>query len=99
MQDDIFQKFIDKVKADKNPEEAEKFFQDFLNFSAAELYVVIMSQMTEEDMQAIEKISDDALAEEEIKKRFKDHTQMTPEEFLIKLRDRVSQQYLTPGKN
>lgn len=97
MQEDIFKKFIDRIKTEKTPEEAEKFFTDLLKFSAAELYFAIMSELSEEDIQAVEQITDDALAEEEIKKRFKDKTQMTPEEFIAKLRDRISAEYLNPS--
>lgn len=96
MQEDIFKKFIDKIKAEKSPEEADKFFTDLLKFSASELYFAIMSELTDEDLQAIEQIPDDKLAEEEINKRFKDRTQMTPEEFVSKLRDQISKETLTP---
>lgn len=97
MQEDIFKKFIDKIKAEKTPEEAEKFLMDLTKFSAAELYFAIMSELSEDDMQAVEQITDDALAQEEIKKRFQQKTQMAPEEFIAKLRDRISAEYLNPS--
>lgn len=99
MNNDLYQKFITKLKAEKDPEEIKKFLNDLNNFGATELYFAVMSQLTEEDLQAIDGIKDDTVAQEEIKKRFKDRTGITPEDFISQLRARIAQEYLQPSQN
>ncbi|PIR07734.1 hypothetical protein COV53_06710 [Candidatus Gottesmanbacteria bacterium CG11_big_fil_rev_8_21_14_0_20_37_11] len=94
--DDLYQAFIDKLKKEKSGEEAGKFLADLFKFSSANLYYTIMTNLWDEDIDAINKITDDKKADEELKIRFKMRTGVTPQEFVIQLRDKVSQGYLFP---
>lgn len=94
--DDVFDAFLDKLKKDKTPEEAAEFVANLMKFQAAELYLTMLSQLTDEDLDAVEKIPDDKEAEEEIKKRFQMRVGMSPLEFANKLRDKVASGYLFP---
>lgn len=87
MQDDLIKKFIDKLKAEKGDEEAGKYLAGMIKFGSTELYLAIVTALTDEDFAEIEKIPDDAVAKEEIIKLFKAKTGVTPEEFLVKVRD------------
>lgn len=95
-QEDLFAEFIKKLQKDKTPEEMGKFLADLLKFSSAQLYVAIMTFLTDKDCEEIEKLSSEKEIEEEIKKRFKLRTGLTSEEFIAKLRDQVAQGYLFP---
>ena len=94
--DDLFKEFIDKLQKDKTPEEAGKFIAALLKLQSAELYLTMLSQLTDEDLEVIDKIEDDSQAEKEIETRFKLHTSMTPVEFVNSLRDKIAQGYLFP---
>ncbi len=94
--DDLYLEFINKLKKDKTQEEAGEFLANLLKFGAAELYYAIMLYLTDEDAEDIEKIADDKKAQEEVKKRFKLRTGVTPEEFVGNLRDRIAKDYLFP---
>ena len=93
---DIYQQFLDKLKKDKSPEDAGKFLANLLKFSAAEVYFALMTYLTDEDMECIEKIADEKKAEEEMISRFKLRTGVTPVEFVTHLRDEIGKNYLSP---
>ena len=95
----LYQEFIDKLQKDKSPQEAGKFIADLLKFSAVNIYYAIMTFLTDEDMEEIEKIPDDTQAMEEMKKRFALRTGYTPEEFVNGLRDEIAKNYLFPELN
>lgn len=90
----IYKNFLDKLQRDKSPEDTSKFIANLLKFSSAEVYFAIMAFLTDEDMEAIEKIEDEKKAEEELTNRFKLRTGVTPTEFVTKLRDEISGNYL-----
>lgn len=92
--DQVFNNFLEKLKKEKNEKEVGEFLAALLKFSAAELYVTITAMLTEEDMTAVEAIPDDIQAEEELINRFKLRTGMTPQEFVIQLRDKIAANYI-----
>lgn len=91
---DQFDKFLAKLKADKTPEEFEAYLTDILKFGSAHLYTTLMTELTDEDIAAIENISDDEKATEELKKRFQLRTGFTVEEFTEKVQEAISSGYL-----
>ena len=93
-QDNLVQKFLTKLKQDKTPQEMQKFLEDLAKFSATELYLLMMSVLTEKDLQQIEKIEDEKLAQEEAIYLFRLRTGITPNEFIIKLSDSFAKEYL-----
>ncbi len=95
-QDDLYLGFIDKLKAEKSEEEVGQFIAAAMKFSAAQLYMALFYFLTDEDLTAIEQITDTKGQEEEIRKRFQDRTGVTIEGFVEKLRDTISKNYLFP---
>ena len=93
---DLFSEFIDKLKKDKTPEEVGEFLADLMKLSSGSLYLAIMTQLSDEDMSEIDKITDEKKAQEEIEKRFKLKTGLTPLEFVNQLRDKIAKGYLFP---
>ncbi len=94
-----FTQFLDKLIADRGEDEAVEFLTNMAKFGAAELYTAMITLLTDEDLAAIEKIEDDAKAQEEVERRFKLHTGLTPEEFVTELRNAVAMGYLELKKN
>ncbi len=94
--DDLYVEFIKKLQKDKTPEQSGEFLANLLKFGAAELYYAIMLHLTDEDAEIIDKMDDEGKAKEEIRKRFKLRTGVTPEEFVGNLRDRIAKDYLFP---
>lgn len=93
---DLFIEFIDKLKKDKTPQEVGEFVADLLKLSSGTLYLAIMTQLSDEDMTEIDKITDEKKAQEEIEKRFKVKTGLTPLVFVNQLRDKIAKGYLFP---
>jgi len=89
----IYLNFINKIKKEKTEEEMAKFMADLLKFGAAEVYVAILSQLTEQDMEEIDKIQDEKKAGEEVIKRFQAKTSLTPQQFVEGLRDAIAGGY------
>jgi len=98
-QDDLYVEFLKKLKSEKSDTEIQTFIANLLNFGATELYTLMIMFLTEEDFAAVEAIKDDAEAEKETAARFKLRTSMSPEEFIIQLRDEVAKGYLFPVLN
>ena len=78
-------KFIRKLKKEKTEAELVKYLADLAKFSAAELYMALLFNLNDEDIEVIDKIDDDALAEKEMRRRFKQRTKISPEEFVTQL--------------
>lgn len=95
-QDDLYLEFINKLKTEKSEEEVKTFLENLVNFGTAEIFFLTAMYLTKEDFDAVDAIKDDAQAEKEIALRFKLRTTMSPEEFIIKLRDEVAKGYLFP---
>ena len=93
-QQDVFTQFIEKLKEEKSEEQITKLLAALYQFQAEALYEIMLEVLTDQDFQAIEKIEDDDEAEQEINRLFKERTQLTPQEFVVKLRDTLSQTYL-----
>lgn len=96
---DLYQEFVARLQEDKSPEESGKFIADLLKYTSASVYYAIMIFLTDEDMDEVEKISDDKAAMEKMKELFKLRTGVTPEEFVNGLRDEVAKNYLFPELN
>lgn len=94
--DNLFIEFIDKLKKDKTDEEVGEFLANLMKFGATELYLTMITQLKEEDFEALDKITEEEKALQEVKDRFKLRTGYTPEEFVVKLRDKIAQGYLFP---
>ena len=94
--DDIYKQFIDKLIKDKGETEAKKFLTSLAEYGAEHLYITMLTTLSEEDMQAIENISDEKEAEAEAIKRFQAKTGKTPEEFLKGLQQVYAASYLHP---
>lgn len=95
-QDDLYLEFLEKLKKEKSPQDLEKYLADLFRFGAEELYMMMLIYLTDEDMQALEKIDDEKIAKEEINKRFKLRTGKTPAEFITEFRDTLARNYLFP---
>lgn len=88
--DQIFNDYLKKLREEKSEEEVEKFLLNLTQLSSAEVYAAMLSQLTEEDLTALDDITNEADAMEEINKRFQMRTGKTPKEFAIGLRDAIS---------
>lgn len=78
-----------KLLENKNEEEKQEFLRQLLTGEAIALQTIILSILTQEDFQAIDKIIDDEEAEREIISRFKAKTTLTPNEFIRKLHHEI----------
>lgn len=96
---DLYREFIEKLKKNKTPEEAANFLAELMKLGSAQLHYTIMTILTDEDMEAINKIPNDQEAIEEMKRRFKIRTGVTPEEFVLHVRDEIAKNYLFPALN
>lgn len=90
--DNIFQKFIDKLKNERSEEEFNDFITNLINISSSELYWMMLSQLTDEDLKTIENITDDDEANKKIDELFQLRTNMTPEEFIKGLIDAIAKE-------
>ncbi len=95
-QHDLYLEFLQKLKKDKTEEEIAEFLSGLMKFGSAQLMTALFYFLTVEDMEEVEKIKDEKLQEEEIKKRFQMRTGVTTLEFLQNLRDTVAKHYLFP---
>lgn len=96
---DLYLEFLKKLKTDKSDEQLAEFMAGAMKFGAAQLMTAIFYFLTVEDMEEIGKSKDTMKQEEEIRARFKLRTGVTTEEFMTKLRDTISKNYLFPELN
>lgn len=94
--DDILKNFIDKLKSQKSDAEVADYLATMIRAGSAELYLAMAGALTEEDMDAIEKIPNDDTAMKELEDRFRMRTGMTADEFVDKIKDEVAKEYLSP---
>lgn len=94
----IFTNFINKLKEDKTDAEVEKFLTDLFTLSGTQLYLMILANLTEEDMTELDKITDEEQGRDEVLKRFQMRTGMTALEYVTKLRDAMAKGYLDKDK-
>ncbi len=66
---------------------ARDFIQGLADAMATETYTAIMYFLEEEDLDYIDKLTDEKEAEAEIKKRFKKRSGMTVEEFITQVKE------------
>ncbi|MBI3954942.1 hypothetical protein HY338_00735 [Candidatus Gottesmanbacteria bacterium] len=95
-QDDVYLEFIKKVTDGKKPEETQQILQELMNLSGANLMSAILEYLEIEDFEALDAIEDEKLREEELDRRFKIRTGATMDEFLDKVKDTISKNYLFP---
>ena|SRR5258708_37673597 len=93
-QDQLFRQFVDKLRGEKSEEEVKRFLENLMNFSAAEVYFTIVANLTEQDLQEIEQIENETLAEQEVLNRFKSRTGVSPKEFVDRLKEEIAKGYL-----
>lgn len=89
-----YKDFLLDFAKEATPEEVADFERQLSIFAAEELKATMLLLFTEADMQGIETIEDEALAQDEIKKLFKEKTKLTPEEFLHIFREKFAEGYL-----
>lgn len=90
----IFDTFIEKLKAEKSEEEVGETLAALFEFQTEAIIEVIGYVLTEEDMQVIDKITDETQAENEILKRFQERAGMPLQDFVDKLRDSLASTYV-----
>ncbi len=95
-QDDLYLEFIKKVTDGKKPEDVQQILQELMNLSGANLMSAILEYLEIEDFEALDAIEDEKLREEELDRRFKMRTGVTMDEFLDKVKDTLSKNYLFP---
>ncbi|OGG20423.1 hypothetical protein A3D03_01650 [Candidatus Gottesmanbacteria bacterium RIFCSPHIGHO2_02_FULL_40_13] len=95
-QDDLYLEFIKKVTDGKKPEEMQQILQELMNLSGANLMSAILEYLEIEDFEALDAISDEKLREAELDRRFKARTGVTLDEFLDRVKDSISKNYLFP---
>lgn len=94
--DDLYIEFLNKLKADKKPEEIADFLSGVMKFGSAQLYAAMFYFLELEDLQALDAIADEKKREEELQIRFKNRTGVTTSEFMNNLRDTIAKNYLFP---
>lgn len=94
--DDLYIEFLNKLKADKKPEEMADFISGAMKYGAAQLYAAMFYFLDEEDLKALDAIQDEKKREEELQIRFKNKTGVTTGEFMNNLRDTIAKNYLFP---
>lgn len=94
--DDLYIEFLNKLKADKKPEEIADFLSGAMKFGAAQLYAAMFYFLEVEDLQVLDAITDEKKRDEELKVRFQNRTGVTPSEFMNNLRDTIAKNYLFP---
>lgn len=98
-QEDLYIEFLKKLKADKTETEMSDFLSGVLKLSAAHLHTALYYFLDEADFQALDAISDEKKMEDELVSRFRKKSGVTPGEFILKLRDTLSKNYLFPELN
>lgn len=94
MDDGVFNQFLAKFKEGKTDSEVAAMLTEFVQFESAALYEAMVQILTEQDFAELEKIEDESKIEEAMIKRFSERAGITPQEFVNKLRDRLSEEYL-----
>jgi hypothetical protein len=92
----LYAEFLEKLKKDKSKQEFEKFIADLVKFGSTALYTTIQANLSEQDMEEIEKIDDEIQAQIEVEKRFMAKTGKTPTLFMEELRDEIAKNYMFP---
>lgn len=95
-QDDLYLEFIKKLQENMSPDEAANYLAESLKAGASFLYSAIIYYLEEEDLDAVESLTDEKEQEEEMKKRFTMRTGMTPQEFVDNIRDAIAKNYMFP---
>lgn len=95
MNSDMFKKWLEQLKKDgKSDREIGEMVAGVAKLSAAGVYMALMTALTEEDIQAVEKIEDDGEAKNKMEEFFKLRTRMTVEEFIAKAQEEFATGYL-----
>lgn len=94
----IVDTFILKLTQQKGHDAAVDTLLNISKFGAAELYTSLILMLTDEDLDAIEKIENDEEAEKEMAHRFKLRTGVSPDEFMIQLQEALAKGYLANMK-
>ena len=97
--EDLYTEFLKKLKADKTEEQMAEFLAGAMKFGAAQLMTAIFYFLTVEDMEEVEKEKNQKIQEDIIREKFKLRTGVTTIEFMQKLRDTISKNYLFPELN
>lgn len=90
----IFDQFLAKLKQEKSDEQVGEILAALFQFQSEAVYEVLMQVLTEEDLKVLDAITDDTQAEQEVMKRFELRAGMNMQEFINKIRDSVSSEYL-----
>lgn len=94
-----FADFVKKLKdSGKTDAEIRTLLLGIAKLSSVELYAAIMTVLTEEDMQAVEAIADDAEAKKKMEELFAMRTGMTPAELARKTQEAFTRGYLAGGE-